>query len=78
MPVDPKPILLALQTTLYAAKNLLAEATSLAENNEMDAADAIVVVVLRVLDAYEAIAQLPNAHDIASKPDTPIPFHPVR
>lgn len=66
------------QQLLYAAKALLSEAIDQAELQDNVTADAYVVTVLRVLDSYEAVAQLPDAHDIASEPDKPIPFHPVR
>lgn len=68
----------ARHNVLAAAKDLLAEAAERDQREDSAAADALVVAVLRVLDGYEAIAQLPDAHDIAREPDRPIPFHPVR
>lgn len=78
MPADSVTIKAARVHTLYAAKNLLATAISRAESDDSDASDALVVAVLRVLDGYEAVAQLPDAHEIAGEPDKPIPFRPVR
>lgn len=68
----------ARRATLNTANSLIMTAMGALDVSDIEFADTIIITVMRVLDAYEAVTQLIPSRSDAADPAPRKPFHPVR